>query len=159
MAKNFHTVTVTPTVGTAEAGANQVLFNPTEIPHAVSSHGGGAKLVSIVVQDKGDDLTKDFDLFFFGSNAGGDLGTLNANVDITDANLALNRPLGNVRVEAEDEDDVGDYVAGYLTTISNVGLVVEADSGSASIFVAARAVDAQTKAAGEIVLTFGFETY
>ena len=97
--------------------------------------------------------------FFFGSNAGGDLGTLNAAVDITDANLALNRPLGNVRVEAEDADDVGDYVAGYLTTISNVGLVVEADSGSASIFVAARAVAAQTKAAGEIVLTFGFETY
>ena len=159
MAKNFHTVTVTPTVGTAEVAANEVLFNPTEIPHAVSSHGGGAKLVSIVVQDKGDDVQKDFDLFFFGSNAGGDLGTLNEAVDITNANLALNRPLGNVRVEAEDPNDVGDYLAGYLTTIANVGLVVEADSGSASIFVAARAVDAQTKEAGEIVLTFGFETY
>lgn len=159
MAKTFHTVTVTPTVSGAAAGANEVLFNPTEVPYAVSSHGGGAKLVSIVVQDKGDDLGKDFDLFFFGSNSGGNLGTLNAAVNITDANLALNRPLGNVRVEAEDGSDVGDYLAGYLTTITNVGLVVEADSGSGSIFVAGRAVDAQTKAADEIVITLGFETY
>ena len=158
MAKKFHTVTITPTVGTAEAGANQVLFNPTEIPHAVASHGGSAKLVSIVIQDKGDDLTKDFDLFFFRSNAGGDLGTLNAAVDITDANLALNKPLGNVRIEAEDANDVGDYLAGQLMTVANVGLIVEAASGSGSIFVAARAVDAQTKAAGDLVLTFGFET-
>ena len=159
MAKNFHTVTVTPTVGTLEAGANEVLFNVTEVPHAVSSHGGGAKLVSIVIQDTGDDLTQDFDLFFFGSNAGGDLGSLNSSFSITDGNFALNRPLGNVRVEAEDANDVGDYITGYVTTIANVGIVVEADSGSASIFVAARAVDAQTKAANEIILTLGFETY
>lgn len=158
MAKKFHTVTVTPVLVAAESAANQVLFNLTEIPHAVGSHGGSAKLVSIVIQDKGDDLTKDFDLFFFRSNAGGNLGTINAAVDITDANLALNKPLGNVRIEAEDANDVGDYLAGQLMTVANVGLIMEADSSSGSIFVAARAVDAQTKAVGDLILTFGFET-
>ena len=158
MAKKFHTVTVTPVLVAAESGVNQVLFNPTEIPHAVGSHGGSAKLVSIVIQDKGDDLEKDFDLFFFRSNAGGNLGTINGDVNITDGNLESNKPLGNVRIEAEDGNDVGDYLAGQLMTVANVGLIVEAVSGSSSIFVAARAVDAQTKAVGDLILTFGFET-
>jgi len=157
MARNFHTVTVTPVLVAAESAANEVLFNPIEIPHAVGSHGGSAKLESIVIQDKGDDLQLDFDLFFFRSNAGGNLGTINAAVDITDANLALNKPLGTVRIEAEDANDTGDYLAGQLMTSSNVGLIVQSESNSASIYVAARAVDAQTKAVGDFVITFGFE--
>ena len=157
MAKKFHTVTVTPTLSTAEAAANQVLFNLTEIPQAVYHHGGAAKLVSIAVQDKGDDLDLDFSLFFFKSNAGGDLGTLGDAISISDANLELNKPLGSVLVEATAASEHGDYIAGALTTLRDVNLIVEAEPGTASIYVGGKAINAQTKAADELVFTFGFE--
>ena len=157
MAKKFHTVTVTPTISTAGTSANEILFNLTEIPQAVYHHGGAAKLVSITVQDKGDDLNTDFALYFFKSNAGGDLGILGGGISISDADMELNKPLGVVHVQGIAASDPGDYFAGLLTTLTDVNLIVEAEPGTASIYVGAKATNVQTKEAEELVFTFGVE--
>ena len=157
MSKKFHTVTVTPTLSTEQCSQNEVLFNLTEVPHAVAHHGGAAKLVSLAIQDKGDDAAVDYALYFFKSNEGGDLGTLGSAISITNPNLEKNKPLGVLTIEGIPANKGGDYLAGSLYSAKDLNLIVEAEAGSSSIYIAGKAIDQQTKEDGELVFTLGFE--
>ena len=90
-------IRVTPTLATAAISAdNVVFFNATEIPNAVSNRGETSKLVGITVLNE-DDVAHDFDLVFMQVES--DLGTINAAVDITDANSTLAKFLGYISLD------------------------------------------------------------
>ena len=152
----YHTVTVTPV---CKAGAavddGEVLFNPVKIPGACLTKGGAARLMSIVLVDT-DDHKIAVDLWFF--QVSKDLGTLGAVIDITEANLALAQPLGNVTTAAISA--AGDYDLGGVSTNTNFDLIVQSDAGDndyGDIYVAGVATATRTYTASGIRITLGFE--
>ena len=154
--KKYHTVTVTPVCKAGAAVDNgEVLFNPVKIPGACRTKGGAARLMSTVLVDT-DDHKIAVDLWFF--RVSKDLGTLGAVVDITDANLLLAQPLGNVITAVST--GVGDYVLGGVSTNTNFDLIVQSDANDndyGDIYVAGVATGTKTYTASGIRITFGFE--
>ena len=158
MAKNFRTVRITPTCfnGTTDA-IGEVLFNPTEIKNAVAHNGGAALLKSITVIDFDDNTSDAIDLYFFqlGTN---DLGTLGDAIDITDAELIANKIIGHVATLGVADTKIGDMVLSRVSTTDAIDLVVQAENGSSSIFVAgACRTDETVSTTSGLELVFGFE--
>ena len=159
MAKKFKTTRITPTsfVGTT-GDADEVVFNPTEIPNAVFHNGGGSKLKSIVLIDYDDNINDALDLYFFqlGTN---DMGTLGAAIDITDAELLANKCLGMISFPGvpNSNADGGDVINSRIYVKTNVDLIVQAEDLSSSIFVACVAQASTTSSLAGKELVFGFE--
>ena len=158
MAKNFKTVRITPTsfAGTTNA-QSEVLFNPTEVANAVAHNGGAALLKSISIVDYDDNAEDDYELYFsqLGTN---DLGTLGAAIDITDAELVVNKSLGWVAVPGVADNAIGDMVASRVSTVTDINLVVQAEADSSSIFVGCVCGTAETvSTASGLELILGFE--
>ena len=92
-------IRVTPTLDTNAYGDNEVLFDATEIPNAVSSRGGVSKLIAISIISQGTDQL-DLDIVFMQVQK--NLGTINAAIDISDDNLEAAKVIGAVRVDGSD---------------------------------------------------------
>ena len=122
-------ITFTATVETAAYADGDLLFDATSVADFVRANGGRAIIQSITVYDKGDQGVA-FDLF--SSPVTVDFGTVNSAVSISDADaiLGVQRVC---RVESSDYIDLGGV---RVATLSNIGLVVEADSASRAIFLA-----------------------
>jgi hypothetical protein len=144
-------ISVTPTLDTNAYADNDVLFNSVEIPNAVFAKGRSATLISITGHDK-DDQAIAMDLLF--SQAALTLGTINAAVDISDANLAAGVPLGHRRIATGDYLDL---VNGQtITHLVSPGLVLEAAATTRSLYVAGiNRGGTPTHAANGLVLNFG----
>ena len=125
-------ISVTPTLYATDAlDDGDVFFNSVEIPNAVFAKGRTATLVSITGHDK-DDQGIAMDLVF--TQAAVTLGTLDAAVSISDANLATGVFLGHVRIATTDYIDL---INGQgFTKLLNPGLVLEAGSTTRSLYVA-----------------------
>ena len=124
-------ITVTPTIETSTIDANDVLFNPIEVPFAVSDAGGRSILQSICLIDQTNtavDAGVQIDLVFTQDST--NLGTLDAAVSCADT--VLDGILGIVNVAA------GDYVYMInvqIATKNDIGLVLLSASSSKSIYV------------------------
>lgn len=142
-------VTVTPTVLNADAyDAGDVVFDRTAIVGAVRDVGGQAVLQSIVVADK-DDQKAQLRLVFLNDDV--TLGTADAAPSISDANSL--KVLGTVEVAAADYIDLG---GASVATIRNIGLLLEADAASPTIYVAAFTSGTPTYTTGGLQLKLGF---
>ena len=89
-------IRVTPTVVAGTTDNDDVAIATTAIPNAVKTLGGSSKLVGLNIIDY-DNENQDMDIVFM--QAEKSLGTINAAVDITDANLVLAKLLGVISVD------------------------------------------------------------
>ena len=134
-------VRVTPTLDTNAYGDNEVLFDATEIPNAVSNRGGVSKLIAISITSQHTDQI-DLDIVFMQVQK--NLGTINAAIDISDDNLEVAKVIGAVRVDGSD------VVVGLNTNIiftftdthgdnmkSQLPLLLQAEGGSTSVYFSA----------------------
>jgi hypothetical protein len=117
------------TLDTNAYASGDVLAATQEVVSAVPSNGGHALLHSLVVNDK-DDQGMAMDLVFLRTNVS--IGTENAAVSIADADAG--EILGIVSIAAADFLDLGGC---RVATVPSIGLVLEADAASSSIFIAA----------------------
>ena len=134
-------VRVTPTLDTNAYGDNEVLFDATEIPNAVSNRGGVSKLIAISITSQHTDQI-DLDIVFMQVQK--NLGTRNAAIDISDVNLEAAKVIGAIRVDGSD------VVVGLNTNIiftftdthgdnmkSQLPLLLQAEGGSTSVYFSA----------------------
>lgn len=121
-------INVVPTCEDGAVAANDVLANCVEIPKAVNSKGGTGSLYSLTLLDK-DDVGGDLDVFIL--RADHDLGTLNAAIDITDADAQ--DILGVVEIRSGDYIDL---IGSQIATINNIGISVQANENSTSLYLA-----------------------
>lgn len=123
-------ITVTPTIETSTIDANDVLFNPVEIPFAVSELGGRSLLHSICLIDQTDtsvDAGVAIDLVFTQDST--NLGTLDAAVSAADT--VLDGIIGIVPMTS-----YVDMINGQISTKTNIGLVlIGASATSKSVYV------------------------
>ena len=123
-------ITITPTIETSSIDANDVLFNPIEIPNAVAVNDGTSILQSICLIDQTDtsvDAGVQIDLVFTQDST--NLGTLDAAVSCADS--VLDGILGIVSITS-----YADMITGQVATKNNIGLVLKGASSSRSIYVA-----------------------
>lgn len=122
-------ITFTATVEAAAYADGDLLFDATSVADFVRANGGRAIIQSITVYDKGDQGVA-FDLF--SSPVTVDFGTVNSAVSISDADaiLGVQRVC---RVETADYVDLGGI---KMATLTNLGIMVEADTASRAIFLA-----------------------
>ena len=137
-------IRVTPTLSTDAYANNDVFFNATEIPNAVSNRGGVSRLVSFSILNE-DDVAHDIDIVFMQVQT--NLGTINDAVGSgslwTNALAKSAKVIGIVKVDWSDAttDLVNNLV--FTSTHSNAGVEPElpmlwqAEGGSTSIYFSA----------------------
>ena len=126
-------ITVIPTISTGSTdAAADLLFDSLEIPNAVSVNGGSAIIQSVGCFHKGD-VDVVFDLLFFqvtqDLGAAGAALTWGGSSETTNADNAV--LLGHTSIT-----NWTDLVDVKVATKTNIGLVVQAASGTKSIFCA-----------------------
>lgn len=126
---NSGVVAVTLSLDTSAYGAGELLADTQEVANAMRVAAGTGGIHSIVLNDK-DDQGAELYLVFLSGNVS--LGTENQAPSITDANA--DSILGIVPVYTSDWVDLGGC---RIATLTNVGLVVKAVTGSTSIYIAA----------------------
>ena len=122
-------ITVTPDIETSTIDANDVFFNPVEIPNAVAVNDGTSILQSICLIDQTDTSTDagvQIDLVFTQDST--NLGTLDAAVSCADS--VLDGILGIVSIT-----NYVDMINGQVATKNNIGLILKGASSSKSIYV------------------------
>ena len=126
-------ISVTPTVSTGSTDADgDLLFDSLEIENAVAVNGGASILQSVSVFHKGNQNVT-FDLLFFqvtkDLGAAGSALTWGGSSETDNADAAV--LLGHVSVS-----DWSDLVDVQIATKTNIGLVLQAASGTTSIYCA-----------------------
>ena len=122
-------ITVTPDIETSTIDANDVFFNPVEIPNAVAVNDGTSILQSICLIDQTDtsvDAGVAIDLVFTQDDTV--LGSLDASVSGADS--VLDGILGIISIT-----NYADMINGQVATKNNIGLVLKGASSSKSIYV------------------------
>ena len=159
-------VRVTPTVVVGQTADNDVMFNATEIPNAVSSRGGCSKLTNITIIEN-DAEQVDMDLFFMQVQT--NFGTADAASDITDANLQAAKVIGAIGIDWSEisttfaQDSGSASIHNTSDTESAQGrlpLLVQAAGGSTSIYFTAIVRDsnnADYAATDDLEFVFHFE--
>jgi len=141
-------ISVTPTLDTSIYASGDLMFEQTTIASAVRVNGGRAILQSLTVIDE-DDQGVAFDLWI--SSANSDFGTLNSAPSISDA---VSRDLlGYIAIATGDYKDLGGV---KVATLRNIGLLVEANSTSNSIYAAGVTGGTPTYTASGVKIIFGF---
>jgi hypothetical protein len=153
----YKTVTIQPTLSTDAYADNDVLFNPTKIPDACTFNGG-SKLCSVSITDTSANRTP-MKLCFFQLGTY-NIGSINATVNISDANFLANVPLGYIDVSAAKYSATNDIDNATLASAMTGGidLVLSPAANSADIFVASIIQGGTpTYAADSLKFIFGFE--
>lgn len=125
---NSGVVAVTLSLDTSAYGAGDLLADTQEVASAMRVAAGTGGIHSIMLNDK-DDQGAELYLVFLSANVS--LGTENQAPSITDANA--DNILGIVPVYTSDWVDLGGC---KVATLTNVGLVVKAVTGSTSFYIA-----------------------
>jgi hypothetical protein len=147
VAGNADLFDVTLSLDTVAYADGDVLAATQTLTNAVRVNGGRAVLQSIMVIDE-DDQGQAFDIVFFSATQS--LGTENAAVSITDA--GARDILGLVPVASADFKDLGGV---KIATLPNVGLFLEAASGSRDLFIGAISRGTGTYTASGLRLRLG----
>jgi hypothetical protein len=141
-------ISVTPTLDTSIYASGDTLFVATAISGAVRANDLRSNLASIAVVDK-DDQKPAVRLLFF--KAAVTFGTLNAAPSISDSDAA--NYLGHYDIAAADYVDLGGV---SVACARNVGLLLEAASGTTNVYVAGMlTAGTPTHTASGLVFNFG----
>ena len=137
-------IDVQPTVDTSAYASGDLMFDPIEIPYAVSADGGSALLHSVSVAND-DALVGSFDIVFTGSNDSP--GSLNAVLSGTSGLSDANADMVFGIVSVTNMTDVGGCSIGNT---ANIGMVIRAEAGTKSIYAwgIAKSTDNPTAATG-----------
>ena len=160
----YSVIRVTPTLDTSAYGDNEVLFNATEIPNAVLGNGGCSKLISVSIVSQNTTMV-DMDIVFMQVTK--NLGTINAAVDISDANLEAAKMLGYVSLDGSNSGISLVNSILYTTAAGAEGttqldrsfpILLQAESNSTSIYFSAILRDQPpTYAADDLDFVFHIE--
>ena len=139
-------IRVIPVIPVAEVEDEDIIFNSTEIPNAVSHPGGTSRLVSITINNI-DGGHEDMELIFH--QTAKDLGTPVSAPDITDANFRAMNVLGHVKIVLADwinTHSSSDSTQSIYTNASSANdpmhfFLLQADEGSTSVYFSAMATD------------------
>ena len=159
-------IRVKPTVIAGTTHDNDVMFDATEIPNAVSNRGGVSKLVGMTIVNK-DQESHDMELIFMQSQI--NFGTAGSATSITDANLAsagvlhafpLDWSDGQV-VIAQDSGSAAVFSTSGLTGVNDksyMPLLLQAAGGSTSVyFTAISAAEMDYAATDDLEFVFHIE--
>ena len=176
MAKKYCTIITTPDVPRLTYGVDDVIADFNRLPLPVRD-GESCLLKSVAIQDT-NHIGANFDIVFVKDVSGdAELGTSGSAVDITDANLVLNKFLGVVRVYGNEDKDQGSQHAVYsdlvtqdTVTITGIDLVLTSSNekptssgtnpSSTGCFyglIAREEYDTNSAGADGLRITFGFE--
>ena len=166
-------IRVTPTITGVQYSNNDILFDTTEIPDAVAYPGGASKLINITINSKSASLF-DLQLWFFQVNQS--VGTVNAAWSMSDSDFGTAKNLGCIYVEANNlqQNPGGGRVytmmqgykafTGATKTYPQLPLMLQSESGSASVYVAGRVASENDPgnttpsfSVGDIELVFGID--
>ena len=166
-------IRVTPTITGVQYANNDILFDTTEIASAVAYDGGCSKLVNITINSKSSSLF-DMQLWFFQVNQSA--GTVNAAWNMSDTDFATAKNLGCIYIDATNlqQNPGGGRVytimqgykafTGATKTYPQLPLILQAESDSSSIYVAARISSENDPgnttpsfSVGDIELVFGID--
>ncbi len=138
---------ITLTLDTSIYASGDVLADTQEVASAIRVNAGTGVIHSLIILDK-DDQGQAMDVVFLKTNVS--LGSENSPVSITDANA--DEILGIVEVAAGDYVDL---VNSQLVTVTDVGVVVVADTGATSLWVGVISRGTGTYTASGITLKIG----
>ena len=166
-------IRVTPTITGVQYSNNDVLFDTTEIPSAVAYDGGASKLLNITINSKSASLF-DMILWFFQVNQSA--GTVNSAWSMSDSDFATAKNLGCIYIDGDNLQQnpgggrVYTIMQGYsgftsaTKTYPQLPLVLQAESDSSSIYVAAKVQSEDDPgnttpsfSVGDIELVFGID--
>lgn len=135
MNSKFESVTITPECydGTV-TNAGSVVFNFTEVNGAVSRLGGSAILRSAFIHDSNDN-SRLVNIIISKRNTNA-LGTLNSAISITAAEAVENDIIGGFAFPSPTAASPSDLI-NSTTSVATPNIIVSADEGSSSIFIAA----------------------
>ena len=171
--EKYKAVRVTPTITGVQYANNDILFDTTEIPNAVSRAGGGSKLINMTITSKSASL---FDCIFYFWQVNQSMGTVNAARSISDATMAAGKCLGSVYMNADNLQN--NYSNGRIYSINQgysgftgetktypqLPIVLQAEASSKSVYVAAIVQTEDSSgnvtpsfSVGDIELIFGLE--
>ena len=157
-------VRVTPTVVAGTTADNDVMFDATEIPNAVSNRGGVSKLIGITIIDKHNEQ-HDMDVILMQKQT--NFGTADSISSITRANLEASKIIGILGIDFTDGLSV--FAAIYTsssqlkgatsTTTSVLPLLLQAEGGSTSVYFTAIAngADIDYNATDDLEFVFHIE--
>ena len=166
-------IRVTPTITGVQYSNNDVLFTTTEIPEAVGYAGGASKLINITINSKSASLF-DCTLWFFQVNQSA--GTVNGVWNMSDSDFGNDKNLGCIYVDGDNlqQNPGGGRVytimqgysgfTGATKTYPQLPLMLQAASGSTSVYVAAKVQSEDDPgnttpsfSVGDIELVFGID--
>lgn len=156
MSSRFESVTITPECydGTV-TNAGSVVFNFTEVNGAVSKLGGSAILRSAFIHDSNDNSR--LINIIISKRGTNDLGTLNAAIDITDAEAVENDIIGGFAFPNVSVNTPFDLI-NSTTSVATPNIIVSAAEGSSSIFIAATSTaNGLASTVDGLRITLGFE--
>lgn len=142
---------VTPVVDTAVYASGDLLVATTEIPYAVTDHGGGALFTSLQIQDAGAQAVA-FKVYVMAVNTS--FGTINAAPNISDANITA------AKVQAIVDVATSDWVTlnGSSMASRTFSFPVRAASSQSLYFAVVNGSGSPDYvAATDLVFGFGFE--
>lgn len=154
---------VTPTLHGASSTDDDVLFQTTEIPNAVSSKGGISKLVSMNFTCK-QALALNIDLVLMEVDTDWNDGTLGNALNISDADLVACKPLGIIQWDGAPVTLNGNEMNMFTNNAvasnapGQLPMMLKASSGSRSVYFTAIDRDGgDTFVDGDLTFTFGIE--
>ena len=166
-------IRVTPTITGVQYSNNDVLFTTTEIPEAVGYAGGASKLINITINSKSASLF-DCTLWFFQVNQSA--GTVNSAWSMSDSDFGTAKNLGCLSINGDNLQQnfgggrVYTIMQGYAgftgatKTYPQLPLMLQAASGSTSVYVAAKVQSEADSgnttpsfSVGDIELVFGID--
>tara|TARA_Y100000593_G_scaffold95130_1_gene200425 strand:- start:3825 stop:4307 length:483 start_codon:yes stop_codon:yes gene_type:complete len=123
---------VTATTDAEQINQNKVVAQSIEIPNAVDDAGGASKITSLSLIDE-TNSTMECDIVFSGlaTAISGDEGKA-VGEDVSDLDTTISKMLGSVSIASGDYTDMIDS---RLATKSGIDLIVQAATGSTSIYM------------------------
>lgn len=141
-------IAVTLTLDTSAYAAGDVLADTQQVANVMRVNDGHAILQTIHITDE-DSQSQPFDLVFFSANIA--LGTENGAPSISDANASANI-LAVVPVVAADYSAIGGVT---VATLRNVGVVLEAATGTKDVYMGAVTRGTPTHTASGVKIRLG----
>lgn len=151
--KSSIVITVVPDIIAAAYASGDVIGTPQVVTNAVLSQGGTGKLTSLMIADKANAKVA-LDILFFDSAPATSIGADNAAYALADADTP--KLLGRVAIAGADYVSSG--TANAEATIKNIGLILQAASGSKNIYMAVICRGAPTYASvSDLQIRLGIE--
>ena len=155
-------IRITPTLHAAASTDNDVLFQTTEIPNAVSSRGGVSKLINVSYTCK-QALGLNLDLIIMEVDTDFNNGTLGATLNISDSDLVACKPLCALEWGGAPITLNGNEINDFTNDSSNndpgqLPILLKASEGSTSVYFTAIDRDGgDTFVDGDLTFTFSIE--